>query len=73
MSVVSSSTADTNLGLFIEFPKSKCIGSRVLQDFGSGSGKSEIRPFFGNLVRSPASAKFLAGFGYSFVSAKHFS
>jgi len=33
--------------------------TRVAPDFGSGSGKSKIRPFFPN----PAPAKFLAGFG----------
>jgi len=34
--------------------------SRIVSDFGSGSSKSKIRPFFPN----PAPAKFLARFGH---------
>jgi len=41
-----------NLGLLL---------SEVVPDFGSGSGKSEIRPF-SEIRPSPAPDKFLAGF-----------
>ena len=45
------------------------VAIRISPDFGSGSSKSEIRPFFPN----PAPAKFLAAFGRRHSSCNAFS
>jgi len=40
---------------FIHLTHNSCILIKVVPDFGSGSGKSEIRPFFGNPPKSGSS------------------